>query len=480
MHRIIGGTLSLLGRWAGRGRRLAVQVGLGAAFVVGAPGAAWAWNAHAVCTWPALQGLAELAPLKVRAESLERFLAAEAPRLERLLAEHEAWARAHLEPYAPRPDALAFKAPGPGAAPGPAGDADLRLRFLNALRVNVGARLPLFLQLRPGEPPGARPHLAWTEVTTLASGGGARGSRFVALAEGDEVAVTDVVGSASQEPDFGLDVGLFADSGTAHGRSYGFGEMPFGNPALEYATQAPFHMGFYHEARIIFAAGAFLRRTHPEARIALFTTLARHALASGHEYWGWRFAGWALHYVQDLTQPYHARLLPGISVLSMLLTQAVALAGWEGPKTRAVTLASNRHTLIESYQEQRLTQALRDGRSDDPLLAALRETGRDAGHWRYLPTSARTLVSQEAFDAAPALDAQIARSFPPRYTSDPGVNLGPETDDLDLVGIARQHSAAEQERLDQQLAARLQRLGVHTRALLRELLGDGALPTPRP
>lgn len=474
MQRIVDDTLSRLGRWAGRGRRLAAQVGVGAAFVAGAPGAAWAWNAHALCTWPALQGLAELAPLKVRAESLERFLAAEAPRLERLLAEHEAWARAHLEPYAPRPDALAFKTASA------AGGDDLRMRFLKALRLNVSARLPLFVQLREGEALGARVPLAWTEVTTLASGGGARGSMFVALAEGGEVAVTDVVASASQEPDFGLDVGLFADSGTAHGRSYGFGEMPFGNPALDYATQAPFHMGFYHEARIVYAAGAFLRRTHPEARIALFTALARHALASGHEYWGWRFAGWALHYVQDLTQPYHARLLPGVSVLRMLGTQAVAIAGWEGPKIHAVTLVSNRHTLIESYQQQRLTQALRDGRVDDPLLAALRETVRDTEHWRYLPTSTRNVVSREAFDAAPALDAQIARSFPPRYTSDPGVNLGPETDDLDLVGIARQQAAEEQERLDRQLAARLQRLGVHTRALLRELLGDRALPAPRP
>jgi len=184
--------------------------------------------------------------------------------------------------------------------------------------------------------------------------------------------------------------------------------------------------------------------------------------------------------VQDLTQPYHASLLPGVSALRMLGTHAAALAGWEGPKTDAVTLVSNRHTLIESYQQQRLTQALRDGRVDDPLLAALRETGRDAEHWRYLPGSARTLVSREAFEAAPALDAQLALSFPQRYTSDPGVTLGPQTDDLDLVGMARQHSAAEQERLDRQLAARLQRLGVHTRALVRELLGDRALPAPRP
>lgn len=441
-----------------------------------AGGSAQAWNDHALCTWQALEPLGELAALRVRAESLESFLAAQAPKLERMLAEHEAWARAHLEPYDPRPEALAFKATPAGDAAGP--PAELRSAFLKALRLNVTSRLPLFLQLRPGEPPGGRPPLPWAQVTTLASGVGARGSTFVAVAEGSEVAVIDVVATASQEPDFGLDLGLFADSGTAHGRSYGFGDLPFGNPALEYATQAPFHMGFYHEARIVFAAAGFLRRTQPEARIALFMALARHALANGHDYWGWRFAGWALHYVQDLTQPYHASILPGVGALRMVGINAVAMIGWERPKADAVTLVSNRHAVIESYQQQRMAQAYAQRRTGDPFLGALRDTGQDGEHWRYGPDSTRRRVAREAFEAAQGLDTQLERSFPRRYTADPAVALGTETDDLDMVAIARQHSAAEQERLDQHLTVLLRRLGLHTRAIVREVLGPKALPPP--
>ncbi|MBL8348114.1 MAG: hypothetical protein JNN03_21955 [Rubrivivax sp.] len=442
-----------------------------------AVGPARAWSDHALCTWQALEPLAEIASLRVRAESLERFLAAQAPQLERVLAEHEAWAREHLELYDPRPEALAFKAP-PAPAAGDGQGAvlpDLRPSFLKALRLNVTSPLPLFLQLRPGEPPGARQALPWDQVSTLASAVGP-GTRFVAVAEGSELAVGDVIATASQEPDFGLDLGLYADSGTAHGREYGFGDLPFGNPKLDYATQAPFHMGLYHEAGIVFAFGSFLRRSQPEARIALFTALARHALASGHDYWGWRFAGWALHYVQDLTQPYHASILPGVGALRMVGVNVADMLGWERPKAEAVTLVSNRHAVVESYQQQRMRRAHEEGRWDDPLLMALRDTGQDSEHWRYLPASTRALVSREAFDAAHALDAQLERSFPQRFTGDPAVALGNESDALDLVGIARGHSAIEQERLDQQVAALLKRLGLHTRAIVREVRGSPATP----
>lgn len=469
-------------------RRLG-QALLAGTLAIGAAPPARAWNDHALATWVALQPMSAQAPLDevVRAESLERFLAAEAPKLERLLDEHEAWARANLSPYAPRPDGIAFRAgtsartppaaaaSGGAVAPGEPGG-DLRQRFLKALRLNVAARLPLYRQLRAGEGAGPLRPLPWQEVSAFSDGnaGGARLFEFVALDEGSEVPALEVLATASQEPDFGLDIGLYADSGTAHGRLYGFGNQPFGNPALAFGSQAPFHMGLYHEARIVFAAASFLRRTQTEARIALFTALARHALQSGHRYWGWRFTGWALHYVQDLTQPYHASILPGLSPLRMIGINTVAMVGWTGPKTAATTLVSNRHAVVESYQQQQMAQAWRAGRLDDPLLIALRDTRDDASRGAYRPEDTRTRVSREAFDAAASLDAQLERSFPARYTADPQVELRSETDDLDMVAISRQHAPAEQERLQQQLAALLKNLGVHTRALVRAVLFSAA------
>ena len=52
----------------------------------------------------------------------------------------------------------------------------------------------------------------------------------------------------------GMDVNLWEDSPSAWGPLYGFGKLPFGNPSLSFATQAPFHMGYYHESPLIYAA----------------------------------------------------------------------------------------------------------------------------------------------------------------------------------------------------------------------------------
>jgi hypothetical protein len=77
-------------------------------------------------------------------------------------------------------------------------------------------------------------------------------------------------------------------------------------------------MGFYHQARVLNWAAPFVGRTYPLPRVHQFFGLAELAFRTGHPYWGWRFTGNAAHYVEDLTQPYRAGLLPGVSTLRML------------------------------------------------------------------------------------------------------------------------------------------------------------------
>lgn len=72
-----------------------------------------------------------------------------------------------------------------------------------------------------------------------------------------------MIASANDEPDFGMDIGLFADNGTDFGQRYGFGQQPFGNPNLDYGSQAPFHMGFYHLDWLTRTAQPSLLRTYP-------------------------------------------------------------------------------------------------------------------------------------------------------------------------------------------------------------------------
>lgn len=426
-------------------------------------GAAAAWSNHALETWQALSVMAEVkaaAPLKV--ERLETYLAAEALDLERLLQQEEAWARANVPAYPARPDALVFKST--------TDPLELRQGFIRAVRINPQLKLKLFLQLRPGEKLEGKPGLPWTEVTTLRGDTTAREIDYRQLAEGDTVAMLDVLATASDEPDYGMDLGLWENNDTAYGKTYGFGKQPFGNPALEFASQAPFHMGFYHEAGIIYMAAGFLKRTYPEYRIHLWQTLAVHALRSGHTYWGWRFAGWALHYLQDLTQPYHARVLPGVGVPRMLWINGLDLLGYHEPKNHAITLVSNRHLALENYQYHRMKSAYLRRDPDDALMLACRDTTRDLAHEPFYDRSPRQVISKESHAIADAADATLESSLPTRYISDPAYDFGKSAKDVDLFDLLGKSSPAAAQGLTALTAELLRNFGAQTRSLVRSLL----------
>ena len=91
------------------------------------------------------------------------------------------------------------------------------------------------------------------------------------------------------------------------GAKNGFPVQPFGNPKYAYSSQAPFHMAFFYESGLIYSAGPFIKQTYPDYRTYIYQTLARYAFATGHDYWGYRFMGWGLHYIGDLTQPSKAQ-----------------------------------------------------------------------------------------------------------------------------------------------------------------------------
>lgn len=434
-----------------------------------AAGAAHAWNNHALLTWVAAGAIPALAGAPaVRVEPLERFLSAREAEVAALLEREEAWAVGALPAYAPRPAALAFRTGGDPVT--------RRTRFLRALRVNPDVRLAAVVQLRPRDAAGTRALARWQDVTTLSNPGTLVHARFARLSDGESVAPLDVLATASDEPDWGLDLGLWADNGTETGGAYGYGRQPYGNPALEFSSQSPFHMAFLHESAIVYAAAPFLKRTYAQQRIHVFSALAALALRSGHPYWGWRFAGWALHYVQDLAQPYHATVLPGVSVPRMLLVNALNLLGVHGPMRDAVALVSNRHLALENWAWGRLGDALRDGRDDDPLVVALRggDRAQAAGsadeRWVFATVTAR------ANAAAAGTDETLERALPARYVSDPSYVFGETDPDVDLVRQSGALSPQALRALDAQIASLFAELGRHTRTLVGSL--PGAAPAP--
>ena len=362
-------------------------------------GAGHAWSDHASLLWPMLRSMPELLAPSLRAQSLDAFLAAEAEGLEALLAAEEQRARAHSEHYAALPKALRFSSAAP----------DRRAAFLAAIRVNPTLSYPLYRQDTVEDEP-ATAALAWSSLSIPAVGAAHPAARYRALAPGEPVAPAHVIASASDEPDFGMDIGLFTDNGTTFGRRYGFGAQPFGNPNLDYGSQAPFHMGFYHLDYLTRSVRPDLLRTYPAWRVSLFDALARFAFAHGHEYWGWRFSGWALHYIGDLTQPYHAQPLPGIGTLEALWLVL------RGRTAEAIQLVSNRHGLIESYQYQRVQADLQERAWDTPLMTALAASAP-------LPVwEDNTLVevlARESVAAGAELDAALLAHAPARFVADP-------------------------------------------------------------
>lgn len=434
---------------------------------------ALAWSNHSLMTWPAVAQMPEIAGRDVRAEPLAEFLMREAQPLEAALEAEERWARSQVSSYPARPDNLRFRRPGAG---GGDGDAGIVAAFLQAIRVNRSMPLGLFLQRRPGVavPPGRL--LDWQAVAIRKNLLDDIDGAFERLDRGQMVAAADVVATASNEPDFGLDLGLWQDNGTPEAALYGFGPQPFGNPAIDYSSQAPFHMGFYHESRILYAAAPSLSRCYPEARIHLFLTLARFAFDRGHSYWGWRFAGWAAHYVQDLSQPYHSRALPGVSVARTLWVSLTDMAGWSDARRDAIALVTNRHIVLENYQSRHMAAAFRRSDWADPLLSALADVSGDPSLWRLGPSSVRDAVAGPSADAADALDALLRVSFPDRYVADPAVVLD-DTRSLDLERVAAELPAVRRGVLEAAVADRLRQLGRDTRALIRTAVsGDGVPP----
>ncbi|MFG6489438.1 hypothetical protein ACG04R_22360 [Roseateles sp. BYS78W] len=431
------------------------------------PTLAQAWGNHSPMCYRAFERMPEVAgAAPVKAEPLVDFLRDQEPALARELDAQEAWAREHLKGHAPRPDALRFVPDAKRSA------ADRRAAFLRALRLSPQSRLALYLQVDPREAEPTRPAIDAAQVTAVTPGKGAT-QRFVALQPGEAVAPLAVLATACDEPDYGHDLNLFDDNpGSPANPSYGFGNQPFGNPAVAIGSQAPFHMGFFHQGAIFNTLAPSFARTFTELRVQQYGGLAVLAWQTGHAYWGWRFAGLALHHVEDLTQPYHASAAPGATLGHMMWVNLKAQLGWPADRQGLVVLQGNRHFVLEQFQTRWIIDDARQ-RRDGPLELALRDAARDA---RYPPWSlayVRDVVAAEAFAAGPATDAAVVVGAPAKFVTDPNFDfaaneaqLGPE--------LARSMQG-QRDALQAGIAELLGHFGAHSRNALRGLLKEANL-----
>jgi hypothetical protein len=364
---------------------------------------AFAWSEHAMILDPMFQSMPEVAKAKpVKAETLGSFLVAEGKGLEAILKSDEQWNRKNIKNYRALPDALFFKA---------STDPKVAIkRFCDAARISDRYYYNLYIRKMPKTSSTGAGIVKGAGLTYLKDLSDIDDRTYLRVLPGKSVNVMDVLGTAADEPDMGIDIGLFEDNDTAQGKKLNFGKQPFGNANLEYSSQAPFHMGFYNESGIVYTLAGFLKETYPEYRIHQFKVLSEYAFKTGHNYWGWRFMGWGVHYLSDISMPYHSVVLPGVSTAKMLWINAKAMAGKDQAKKDAVQLVSNRHGAMEKYQKY----ATRDlfGEKDANIMT---KTAVPV----YNDNVPRENVSKMAAKQAKETDRILVECMPAKYVSDP-------------------------------------------------------------
>lgn len=424
---------------------------------------AGAWEHHTLITGPLVSTWPEITNREaVEVVALEDFLAETEEILELALYHHEIWARAYLDAYAPLPEELVFTATG--------NVSDLRKRFFEAIRINPDSKAALYISRLVEDSDAPRTGLDPAEVTLIPSGAELRQFRFEPLNPGDKVNPLDVLTTASHEPDYGLDIGLFSDNDTEFGNRYGFGEQPFGDPDLIYGSQAPFHMGFYHESWLVFLFASYLKGTYPEYRIHLYKTLSKVAFDNGQDYWGWRFMGWGLHYVADLAMPYHSTVLPGYSTFRMLLINLLSMLGYPKYVDDALQLVSNRHMALERYQGILLERLTRAGAMTDPIFQALQPSGSIPAYDDTLP---RNEIARRSHDMSKKINKAITTYMPNRFVNDPAIELAEQPDLNQIVELVEaEYGTAATAELNAMLEEAFSIVGVYGRSYVMSLLPE--------
>ncbi|MFH0731279.1 MAG: hypothetical protein V2B19_33655, partial [Pseudomonadota bacterium] len=160
-----------------------------------------------------------------------------------------------------------------------------------------------------------------------------------------EPSALDVLVAFADEPDKGMDQDLwqYAD--------YGFGKIPYGSET-GFSSQAPFHMQFVNENFAVRMSAPEILDGMTLERMLLFSRLAKFAHAKGHHYWGYRFTAWALHYLEDICQPYHAKALPPAGF--WYYVKLAFSFQKEKIKRETTQLVHDRHIVYEDYAAKAL------------------------------------------------------------------------------------------------------------------------------
>lgn len=334
----------------------------------------------------------------VAVEPLEAFLAAEGPALQKLFDDYYAWLGSR---GSTRFKAQTFDPASPTLA-----------TFLRACRLHPDTTFSLVNRVLPGQQP-TYPVVPVTQVWGPLEEKPPLPMVFEDVT-GQQVTGLSVLSTFADEPDWQMDRGLWPYE------EYGYGKQPYGKAEGE-GSKAPFHVQFLHENFLVKKFAPEMLQGMMLDRIELFERLSALAFKSGHPYWGYRFTAWGTHYVQDLSQPYHAKAVPGARTAYYIRYAVTPRKDWL--KTRTTMLVTNRHLLFEDYVSIGLMRSYTAADATSQALAAYVTSGRTtfAG-----VDSAEALMLQVADTSAShgrKLDKAIKKAYSKAWVRDPEFDI---------------------------------------------------------
>ncbi|HNV69802.1 MAG TPA: hypothetical protein PKO06_08900 [Candidatus Ozemobacteraceae bacterium] len=220
----------------------------------------------------------------------------------------------------------------------------------------------------------------------------------------------------SDEPDWGMDQGLF---GTGDPR---YGDIPYGDAAGT-GSQAPFHMTFPFENWVTYKLKSSLKQGMAHLRFMVFCSLTQVALNAGDHFWAARFLGSAVHYFEDFTMPYHASAVPFLNPL--VFVKAIFAKDKERFNRENTQLLSNRHKLYEAVAARAQVLAFETPESLLPNLQSRLDALADSladnnGKTANTRLYARFFsLGKLAFGHAHKVDKLVGKSFPKSLVADP-------------------------------------------------------------
>lgn len=200
---------------------------------------------------------------------------------------------------------------------------------------------------------------------------------FHGEAPGQTMTAKAILARYSVEPDWGFDQNLNASW-----------QQKFMGGYTGLSSQAYFHM--YYPSFTVHLPVPGIEMGAAPARLELFAAAARRAFERGDPYWGFRFLACALHYIEDVAQPFHA-------------TQtSVHFVSLGHPIEGTTKITGNYHFVYEGWVSNKIEAEAaleaRGGRGAFGFLAALRGTGAVTypGQADYVKKVARTSHRQSS------------------------------------------------------------------------------------